>query len=84
MKNGGAVRVIVSGNESEAKLAFEYVSSVVKPKPEKSVLEAKASTVRTKKSATKTLKSPGKQSKSSKVKDTKKNPVRTVPKIRLD
>ena len=84
LKNGGAVRVIVSGNESEAKLAFEYVSSVVKPKPEKSVLEAKASTVRTKKSATKTLKSPGKQSKSSKVKDTKKNPVRTVPKIRLD
>jgi hypothetical protein len=84
LKNGGAVRVIVSGKANEAKLAFEFMSAVVKPKPEKSVLEAKTAKIRAVKSTSKKSTITEKRSNVMKSKTNKKSAVRTVPKIRLD
>ena len=84
LKNGGAVRVIVSGKANEAKLAFEFMSAVVKPKPEKSVLEAKTAKIRAVKSTSKKSTITEKRSNVIKSKTNKKSAVRTVPKIRLD
>ena len=84
LKNGGAVRVIVSGKANEAKLAFEFMSAVVKPKPEKSVLEAKTAKIRAVKSTSKKSTITEKRSNAIKSKNNKKSAVRTVPKIRLD